>query len=168
MGRMGMELGSAPRLLQPRILGRLVESLPSTAPLLQSATDCMGQPARLPWQLGLSPAPLSSSESSGARPSWESPWRTTSSTACAPPRQTAPTWKTRPGETSAAEPKSWTTEQPWTPGPAQTQPTDGARQNQTGTAEPDARTTGQAWTPGPAETQPTNGARQNQTGTAEP
>src|SRR6266481_2568571 len=66
MGWMGMELGITPRLLQPRVLGWMAESLSSAAPLVPPATGGVGQPARLRWQLALSSAELSASQSSRA------------------------------------------------------------------------------------------------------
>jgi hypothetical protein len=45
LGRMGMELGRTPRLLQSRLLGRMVESLSPAAPVVSPATNRLGQPA---------------------------------------------------------------------------------------------------------------------------
>ncbi len=64
MGRLGVELGLASRVLQPRCLDWLAESLSAAAPLVSSATDCMGQPSGLPRRLALSSAKLSSPASS--------------------------------------------------------------------------------------------------------
>ncbi len=46
-----MELGGAPRLLQPRILGRMVESLSAAATLVSSSSDRLGESARVWGQL---------------------------------------------------------------------------------------------------------------------
>src|SRR5260370_41104921 len=66
MGRMGMELGIAPRLLQSRGLGQFGKSLSSAKRLASSATGSLFQPSGLRWQLALSSAQLSASLSSGA------------------------------------------------------------------------------------------------------
>ena len=71
MGRMGMELGSTPRLLQSWILERLVESLSSATSLVPCATNRLGQSPRLPRQLGLSSTSLPPSKSTG-RETWSS------------------------------------------------------------------------------------------------
>src|ERR1700677_31313 len=69
MGRVGMELGIAPRLLQPNRVGWLGKSL-SSAELLVSPAACeMGQPSRVRWQLGLSSAELSPSQLLSREPS---------------------------------------------------------------------------------------------------
>jgi hypothetical protein len=77
MGRLGMELGSTPRLLQSRLLGRLGKSLSTAAHLVPSATHSMGQPTRIRRKLGLSPAELSSAQSSIAPAAPKSPWNST-------------------------------------------------------------------------------------------
>ena len=59
MGWMGMELGIAPRLLQPRRLGRMGKSLSSAERLVPTSTGCVYQSPRLWRQLALSPAELS-------------------------------------------------------------------------------------------------------------
>jgi hypothetical protein len=59
-----MELGRAARLLQSRLLGRLVESLSSSSLLLPPASGSLCEPSGLSRQLGLSPTPLSSAVSS--------------------------------------------------------------------------------------------------------
>ena len=69
---MGMELGRTPRLLQPRLLGRVVESLSSAEYLVSSAAGGVCESARLPWQLGLPSAWLQAPqlrESAGLQPS---------------------------------------------------------------------------------------------------
>src|ERR1700744_1872520 len=62
MGWLGMELGIAQDLLQPRSVGRLGRWIPSSESLV-SATPCGVQPASGVWgQLGLSATELSSSQ----------------------------------------------------------------------------------------------------------
>jgi hypothetical protein len=72
MGRMGMELGITPGLLQSRGVGGLGESLSSAAGVVSPAAYRMDEPAGLWRKLALSSATLSASsagESAGVRPS---------------------------------------------------------------------------------------------------
>lgn len=73
-----MELGSASGVFQPRILGRVAESVSSAAHLVSSPARGVGQPAWLPRQLALSSATLSSAvswESARLQPSSIRTWK---------------------------------------------------------------------------------------------
>jgi hypothetical protein len=59
-----MELGIEPRLLQSHRLGKMGESVSAATSLVSSAACVLQQPSRIRRQLGLSPAELSSAESS--------------------------------------------------------------------------------------------------------
>jgi hypothetical protein len=64
LGRLGMELGIEPRLLQSQRLGEMGQSVSSSAPLVSSAPCVLQQPSRIRRQLGLSSAELPTAESS--------------------------------------------------------------------------------------------------------
>jgi hypothetical protein len=64
LGRLGMELGIEPRILQSFGLGEMGQSLSSAAAVVSPASGVLQQPSRIRRQLGLSPAELPSAESS--------------------------------------------------------------------------------------------------------
>ena len=57
-----MELGSPPRLLQPRVLGGMGKSLSPAAALVSPATSDLCQPPWLWWKLALPSEELSSAQ----------------------------------------------------------------------------------------------------------
>src|SRR5215472_12076673 len=63
MGRLGMELGFTPRVLQQRVLGRMGETVSTTKRLVSPASNRVERQARLWRQLELPAARLPSSHS---------------------------------------------------------------------------------------------------------
>src|SRR5580698_8411937 len=101
MGRLGMELGLTARVLQPRILGRMVEPLSSTTYRVSPATDCMVEPAGISRKLGLSAAALSAAKSAEQAGTWASGKSARRAQACAASIKTRDTEST--GETKSDE-----------------------------------------------------------------
>ncbi len=93
-----MELGSAARLLQSRVLGRLVESVPTASTVVPAASHPMEKPARLRRQLGISSTQLSSSTA------YSSSGRTSSTMGTGQSPWTSDTTRQAATETDATEP----------------------------------------------------------------
>src|SRR5580698_2647264 len=75
-----MELGRTSRLLQSRLLGRMVESLSSAESVVSSASDHLGESSGISRELALSSQWLSSAASgkpSGMESSSLRPWQST-------------------------------------------------------------------------------------------
>src|SRR5271156_1860622 len=62
MGRLGMELGIASRLLQSHRLGRMGKSVSSAEPVVSPASRVLSRPSGIRRKLGLSSAKLSAAD----------------------------------------------------------------------------------------------------------
>jgi hypothetical protein len=73
VGRLGMELGSTAGVLQPRVLGRMGETVSTTKRMVPSASNRVGSETGLWRQLALSATCLPSTYDWQPTRSWTSP-----------------------------------------------------------------------------------------------